>query len=373
MNGTSESNSLNNSSNGDFFIKYRDERTFNNRKSIEECFRYFDRNRDSALDLNEFEMMLKSLYSFSGNSYFLQKPKIKAMFNFFDTNRDDKISIDEFERFWFKMVKPTLLPKSALVIVDVQNDFIDGTLALKRCEAKQDGAEVVPCINHLIDTVPFDVIAYTLDWHPDDHVSFIENVNMRKLSPNSPIHHNIKTYDTVIFENYPDIEQKLWPAHCIMDSMGAELHPDLRVIDERTDKMRRSVVYVKKGCKPDIDSYSAFFDNCKLNETSLNSDLKKHGITDLYVCGLAADVCVAATSYDGLCLNYRVVYVEDACRGVDVKDIEEQKRKLVNNGALMVHSKQVYNMVTCKDRRPELAYSTLMHLLDSSNQKHNHH
>lgn len=79
------------------------------------------------------------------------------------------------------------MPKSALVIVDVQNDFIDGTLALKRCEAKQDGAEVVPCINHLIDTVPFDVIAYTLDWHPDDHVSFIENVNMRKLSSNSPV------------------------------------------------------------------------------------------------------------------------------------------------------------------------------------------
>lgn len=99
----------------------------------------------------------------------------------------------------------------------------------------------------------------------------------------------------MIFENYPDIEQKLWPAHCIMDSIGAELHPDLRVIDERTDKMRRSVVYVKKGCKPDIDSYSAFFDNCKLNETTLNSDLKKHGITDLYVCGLAADVCVGTS------------------------------------------------------------------------------
>ena len=103
---------------------------------------------------------------------------------------------------------------------------------------------------------------------------------------------NIKTFDTVIFEEYPDIEQKLWPAHCIQDTMGAELHPDLTVIDEKTDSMRRSVVYVKKGSLSDIDSYSAFFDNCKLNETSLNSDLKKHGITDLYVCGLAADVCV---------------------------------------------------------------------------------
>lgn len=110
------------------------------------------------------------------------------------------------------------------------------------------------------------------------------------------IQHNIKKFDTVIFENYPDVEQKLWPAHCVQGSFGAELHPDLRVIDEKTDKMRRSVVYVKKGSKSDIDSYSAFFDNCRLNETTLNSDLKQHGITDLYVCGLAADVCVGKCS-----------------------------------------------------------------------------
>lgn len=88
------------------------------------------------------------------------------------------------------------------------------------------------------------------------------------------------------------MDQKLWPAHCIQNSWGAELHPDLKVVDEKTDPMKRSVVYVYKGCKSDIDSYSAFFDNCRLNETTLNNDLKKLGITDLYVCGLAADVCV---------------------------------------------------------------------------------
>ena len=70
------------------------------------------------------------------------------------------------------------------------------------------------------------------------------------------------------------------------------MHPDLKVIDEKNDSLKRKVVYVKKGNKDDIDSYSAFFDNSKLNETSLNSDLKKHGINEVYVCGLAADVCV---------------------------------------------------------------------------------
>jgi nicotinamidase-related amidase len=80
-----------------------------------------------------------------------------------------------------------LLPRSSLVIVDVQNDFIDGTLALRNCEAKQEGGEVLPFINELIDTVPFNVITYTLDWHPADHCSFIENVKIRKLSKKSPV------------------------------------------------------------------------------------------------------------------------------------------------------------------------------------------
>ncbi len=80
-----------------------------------------------------------------------------------------------------------MLPRSSLVIVDVQNDFIDGTLALRNCEAKQDGAEVLPFINELIETVPFNVITYSLDWHPADHCSFIENVMTRKLSKNSPV------------------------------------------------------------------------------------------------------------------------------------------------------------------------------------------
>ena len=69
----------------------------------------------------------------------------------------------------------------------MQNDFIDGTLALRNCPAKQDGAEVVPVINQLLKNVPFDVIVYTLDWHPENHCSFIENLHLRKLSAKSPV------------------------------------------------------------------------------------------------------------------------------------------------------------------------------------------
>lgn len=136
------------------------------------------------------------------------------------------------------------------------------------------------------------MVTYTLDWHPEDHCSFVENVHMRKIHDSSKVKSDFKAYDVVVFEAYPNVDQKLWPAHCIIDSDGAKLHPKLTIIDEKTDPMNRKVVYTKKGCNPEIDSYSAFFDNCKLSETSLNADLQSHQITDLYVCGLAADVCV---------------------------------------------------------------------------------
>lgn len=341
----------------DVFAKFRDEKVFNDNNSIKEAFDNFDATKTGFLNLAEFENLLKALFSYNGNSYFISKEKINKMFDYFKSDTSGAIELKNFEKFWFKIIKQTLLPRSALVIVDVQNDFIDGSLSLSNCPAKQDGAEVVPVINNLIESVPFDAVAYTLDWHPEEHCSFFENVHMRKLSDKSPVSQDFKLFDTIIFDAYPDAEQKLWPTHCVQDSHGSQLHPDLIIVNPETDKMNRNVVYTKKGCQPDIDSYSAFFDNCKLNETGLDKDLKSHSITDIYVCGLAADVCVAATAYDGLTLDYRVVYVTDAARGVDVNDIADQKKILVNHGALMVNSKQVTDMVNGKNRRPELGYA----------------
>jgi nicotinamidase/pyrazinamidase len=79
----------------------------------------------------------------------------------------------------------------------------------------------------------------------------------------------------------------------------------------------------------------------------------------LYVCGLATDVCVAATAENGLDLNYRIILIEDACRGVDTQAISDTKKKLIQKGAIVLNSKQVYRMVTHDDRRPELGYAAL--------------
>ena len=113
---------------------------------------------------------------------------------------------------------------------------------------------------------------------------------MRKIANESPVKSDFKLYDTVIFETdaQQKIEQKLWPAHCVEDTHGAEFHPNLFILEDPN----RSMI-VKKGTNSNIDSYSAFFDNIKTSKTGLGDDLKKAGITDIYVCGLATDVCVS--------------------------------------------------------------------------------
>ena len=80
-----------------------------------------------------------------------------------------------------------LNPKSALIIVDVQNDFISGSLAIKNCPAKQDGEAVVPLINTLLEQCNFDLVVYSCDWHPKDHISFVDNVKKRSLHASSKV------------------------------------------------------------------------------------------------------------------------------------------------------------------------------------------
>ena len=131
----------------------------------------------------------------------------------------------------------------------------------------------------------------------------------------------------------------MWPLHCIQNTPGAELHPDLKVL--KPGETKTTVIRVKKGSNADIDSYSAFFDNCKLSETNLNKELKSLNITDLYVCGLAGDVCVAWTSLDALELGYRVVFIDDACRVISLPASEKIKKKLETKGATIVRSDEV--------------------------------
>ena len=172
--------------------------------------------------------------------------------------------------------------KSALLLVDIQNDFCPGGAL-----AVPGGDLVVPVVNSLMELFP--VVVATKDWHPPGHISFASRFARPVMT----------TIDT------PYGPQILWPDHCIRDTPGAEFHPDLAIAAVR------HVVY--KGCDPEIDSYSTFFDNARRQQTDLHRYLQETHVTGIYLCGLATDYCVLYSALDALELGYDVTVIEDAC------------------------------------------------------------
>jgi nicotinamidase/pyrazinamidase len=201
----------------------------------------------------------------------------------------------------------------ALIIVDLQNDFLPGGALPVR-----EGDEIVPIINQLLD-YPFDLIVATKDWHPSSHGSFADNHGKK---PGEHVH-------------LMGIDQILWPTHCVQGTKGSEFAPgwDSTKIDR--------IVY--KGTDPNIDSYSTFFDNRHLKSTGLEAYLKEKGIKDLYLVGLATDYCVKYSVLDAIQLGFRVHVIMDACRGVNLKltDTEEAIQLMRRAGAIILSFKDL--------------------------------
>ena len=137
--------------------------------------------------------------------------------------------------------------KRCLINVDLQNDFITGSLALKNAPAGHDAEELIPIINHLTEHGPFDLVVYSLDYHPPNHISFVENANTYS---NKPREYKVGDTLRVRTERYPHIRQILWPRHCVQGTEGARLWSELY--------RKPSAVYVHKGMEPLIECYSAF-------------------------------------------------------------------------------------------------------------------
>jgi len=183
----------------------------------------------------------------------------------------------------------------ALILVDVQNDFMPGGALPTR-----NGDEVVPVINRL--QPQFEIVIATQDWHPRDHGSFASN---------HPGHEPGEIIDL------HGLQQILWPDHCVQGSWGAELHHDL-------DRARIEKI-VRKGTDPAIDSYSTFFDNGRRKSTGLEDDLRKRGVTDVYLAGLATDYCVLWSARDALDLGFRTHVFADGSRGVDLQPGDSER------------------------------------------------
>ncbi|XP_015177346.1 PREDICTED: uncharacterized protein LOC107066855 [Polistes dominula] len=329
--------------------------------NMDACFTAFDKDEDGFLSLSEFKLICCALFRNNlGNIYTLEEKQLQEIYSIFDLNHDGMIDKEEFEICWNLWIKVCTRPKNAFLIVDVQNDFISGSLNIKHCAAQHDGLEVVEPINRLLDTVQFDAVFYSLDWHPVDHVSFIDNLPLREIDESNGITKEmIKVYDTVTFKGPPTIKQRLWPRHCVQDSWGAELHKDLKIV--------KDAIKIYKGTNSEVDSYSVFWDNKKLTETTLASQLQEIGTTDIYICGLAYDVCVGATAVDAMTSGYRTILIDDCSRGVDLVDIEKTKSNVIANHGVIVNSSQVKAMVEGRDRRPELGYKLALEIKQKLN------
>jgi nicotinamidase/pyrazinamidase len=215
----------------------------------------------------------------------------------------------------------------ALLLVDIQNDFLPGGAL-----PVPEGDAVVPLANALQRAFP--LVVATRDWHPANHGSFAANHPGRK--PGQVV-------------SLSGLSQILWPAHCVQHSPGAEFASGLRL--ERLDKV------FFKGADPEVDSYSGFFDNGRRHSTFLGAYLKSREVVDLYVLGLATDYCVKFTALDAVSLGFRTFLVEDACRGVNLRpnDVANALAEMKRAGVVMVRSGDVLAAATSPPVRLEEA------------------
>ncbi len=174
-----------------------------------------------------------------------------------------------------------------LLVIDVQNDFCRGGAL-----AVPNGDDVVPIINRLQDRFPNVVL--TQDWHPTDHTSFASQ------------HKGKNAFDTVAAAHGAQV---LWPDHCVQNTSGADLHPDLASANAQ--------LIIRKGFRRAVDSYSAFFENDRTTPTGLTGYLRERGIDRVFLTGLATDVCVRFSAMDARNQGFDTVLILDACRGLN--------------------------------------------------------
>ncbi|MDP3341265.1 bifunctional nicotinamidase/pyrazinamidase [Frigidibacter sp.] len=177
---------------------------------------------------------------------------------------------------------------TALIVIDVQTDFCPGGAL-----AVAEGDAIIPAINAMMPE--FGMVVLTQDWHPANHSSFAAN------------HPGAEAFSLT---DMPYGPQVLWPTHCVQGSPGAEFHPGLTTAP--------ADLIIRKGFHPEIDSYSAFFENDRTTPTGLEGYLRSRGAKSLVLTGLATDFCVAYSALDAARLGFDVTVRLDACRAIDL-------------------------------------------------------
>lgn len=199
---------------------------------------------------------------------------------------------------------------NALIVVDIQNDFLPGGAL-----AVPGGDAIIPVVNRLQPVFP--LVVATQDWHPANHGSFAAS------------HAGRKVFEQIELNG---LAQTLWPVHCVQHTRGAELAGTL-------SRDRIAGVF-PKGTDAGIDSYSGFFDNGHRKSTGLGEWLKTQDVAEVFVCGLATDYCVKFTALDAAKMGFKTHLIEDASRGVNLcpGDVEKSLEEVKRAGIAVVQS-----------------------------------
>lgn len=215
----------------------------------------------------------------------------------------------------------SISPNDALIVIDVQNDFCPGGAL-----AVAEGDQLVPGIAELAKQ--FDTVVLSQDWHPAGHSSFAST-------------HSQPAYSQI---EMPYGSQTLWPDHCVQGTKGADFTDDLissGVVD-------RANIVIRKGMNPQVDSYSAFFENDKVSSTGLAGYLKEKGVERVFLVGLAYDFCVAYTALDARRMGLEAVVVKDLCRAIDMPlssgdtTVLVMEKEFTQQGVDVVYSENFY-------------------------------
>jgi nicotinamidase/pyrazinamidase len=187
-----------------------------------------------------------------------------------------------------------LTAKDVLIVIDVQNDFCPGGQL-----AVPAGDQVIAPIQRIAPHFPHIVL--TQDWHPANHASFAAS------------HPGRQPYETIELAYGA---QTLWPSHCVQGTRGADFHPALQ--------LPQAELILRKGFRPQIDSYSAFFENDRATPTGLAGYLRERGLTRVFFAGLAYDFCVGYSALDARRLGFEAVILRDGCRAINLNGSEAQ-------------------------------------------------
>jgi len=199
----------------------------------------------------------------------------------------------------------------ALIIVDIQNDFLPGgSLAVP------EGDKIIDVVNKLQNS--FEMVVLTQDWHPQNHKSFASN------------HKNKKPFDIIQLNN---IQQTLWPNHCVQGTFGAAFSLLLNT--------NKAEAIFRKGTNAEIDSYSAFFDNGSLKSTCLADYLRGKKVKQVYLTGLCGDICVFYSAMDSLHEGFETFIVEDATCPLNKEEYIKTNKTFTQKGGKIILSRDV--------------------------------